>query len=239
MIGKQRFELPGRWPSDKVVNIPRGGIRDTADLLEREGVIDQPYLFIAGALLLKARDELKYGEYQFPKQRQPARRGRHHHRRQGGAARLHHRRGPDLRADRAAAAGERRAHRQHPEIPREGTLLPETYHFTRGITREQMIQRMQQAQQRVVQEVWERRMPDLPIKTPEQLVMLASIIEKETGKPEERTRVAAVFVNRLQAEDEAAIRSDHHLRAGRRQGLARPADPCAARSSSRRPTTPM
>jgi UPF0755 protein len=49
----------------------------------------------------------------------------------------------------------------------------------------------------VLQEVWERRSPDLPIKTPEQLVTLASIVEKETGKTEERTRVAAVFVNRL------------------------------------------
>ena len=60
-----------------------------------------------------------------------------------------------------------------------------------------MIQRMQQAQQRVLKEVWDRRSPDLPIKTPEQLVVLASLVEKETGKPEERTRVAAVFVNRL------------------------------------------
>jgi UPF0755 protein len=83
------------------------------------------------------------------------------------------------------------------EIPREGTLLPETYKFTRGTTREQMIQRMQQQQRKLVQEIWERRMPDLPLRTPEQLVILASIIEKETGKPEERTRVAAVFVNRL------------------------------------------
>jgi len=83
------------------------------------------------------------------------------------------------------------------EIPREGTLLPETYRFTRGTTREQMIQRMQQAARRSVQEIWDRRAPDLPIKSPEQLVVLASIIEKETGKPEERTRVAAVFVNRL------------------------------------------
>ena len=83
------------------------------------------------------------------------------------------------------------------DVPREGTLLPETYRFTRGTTREQMIQRMQQAQQRAVQEIWERRSADLPIKTPEQLVTLASIVEKETGKPEERTRVAAVFVNRL------------------------------------------
>ena len=83
------------------------------------------------------------------------------------------------------------------EIPREGTLLPESYKFTRGMTREQMIQRMQQAQARMVKEVWDRRMPDLPIKSLEQLVTLASIVEKETGKPEERTRVAAVFMNRL------------------------------------------
>jgi UPF0755 protein len=56
---------------------------------------------------------------------------------------------------------------------------------------------MRQAQDRLVREVWERRSPDLPIKTPDQLVILASIIEKETARPEERTRVAAVFANRL------------------------------------------
>jgi UPF0755 protein len=56
---------------------------------------------------------------------------------------------------------------------------------------------MQQAQKRVLAEVWGRRMSDLPIRTPEQLITLASIVEKETGKPDERTRVAAVFINRL------------------------------------------
>ncbi len=56
---------------------------------------------------------------------------------------------------------------------------------------------MQQAQQRILKEIWDHRSPDLPIKTPDQLVILASIVEKETGKPDERTRVAAVFVNRL------------------------------------------
>src|SRR6202158_4348802 len=60
-----------------------------------------------------------------------------------------------------------------------------------------MLQRMHAAQQRLLKEVWDRHSPDLPIKTPEQLVVLASLVEKETGKPEERTRVAAVFVNRL------------------------------------------
>jgi UPF0755 protein len=58
---------------------------------------------------------------------------------------------------------------------------------------------MQQAHQRMLQEVWEHRMPDLPVKTPEQLVILASIVEKETGRPDERSRVASVFVNRLKS----------------------------------------
>src|SRR5262249_26324752 len=75
--------------------------------------------------------------------------------------------------------------------------LPETYKFTRGMSREQMLQRMRQAQEKLVREIWDRRSPELPIRTPEQLVILASIIEKETSRPEERTRVAAGFVNRL------------------------------------------
>src|SRR6201999_1883964 len=83
------------------------------------------------------------------------------------------------------------------EMPREGTLLPETYKFPRGTTRDQVIQRMQQSQKRVLAEIWERRNTDIPVKTPEQLVTLASIVEKETGKADERSRVAAVFVNRL------------------------------------------
>jgi UPF0755 protein len=83
------------------------------------------------------------------------------------------------------------------EIPREGSMLPETYRFTRGMPRDQVIQRLQAAQRRVVQEVWDRRMPDLPLRSPEQLVTLASIVEKETGRADERSRVAAVFINRL------------------------------------------
>jgi UPF0755 protein len=83
------------------------------------------------------------------------------------------------------------------EMPREGTLLPDSYNFRHGDTREQAIQRMQQAQKRVLAAAWERRNPDLPLKSPEQLLTLASIVEKETGKSDERPRVAAVFVNRL------------------------------------------
>jgi UPF0755 protein len=197
-FGKQRFEAPGPLAEDKVVNIPRGfGIRDIADLLQREGVIDQPYVFMGGVIALKARGDLKSGEYQFTKRASLAdvvdtivenKVVQHSFTVPEGltseqiVARL-------LETD--ALAG------QIKEIPREGTLLPETYKFTRGMTREQIIQRMQQSHRRVLQEVWEHRVADLPVKTPEQLVTLASIIEKETARPDERTRVAAVFINRL------------------------------------------
>ena len=197
-FGRQRFEAPGPLAADKVVNIPRGlGIRDIADLLQREGVIDQPYIFMGGVIVLKARGDLKSGEYQFTKRASLAdvvdtivenKVVQHAFTVPEGltseqiVARL---------LENDALTG------QIKEIPREGTLLPETYKFTRGMTREQIIQRMQQSHRHVLQEVWEHRMADLPVKTPEQLVTLASIIEKETGKPDERTRVAAVFVNRL------------------------------------------
>ena len=197
MIGKQRFDLPGPLKADRIVNIPKGGVRDVADLLQKEGVIDQPWLFTAGALMMKAKDDLKYGEYRFVKS--ASLRDVVETIIEGKVVQHSFTMAEGLTSDQIVQrllendvlTGNIR------EIPREGTLLPETYAFTRGMTREQMIQRMQQAQRRAVQEIWERRMPDLPIRTVEQFVTLASIIEKETGKPEERTRVAAVFVNRL------------------------------------------
>ena len=197
-IGKQRFDAPGPLPEDRVVNIPRGaGIRDIAEVLMHDGVIDQPWVFVGGVLVLKAREGLKAGEYQFKAHASlsdvvativDGRVVAHQFTIPEGltseqiVARL---------LDDDVLTGNIK------EVPREGSLLPDTYNFTRGVTREQMIQRMQQAQQRVLKEIWDRRSPDLPIKTPDQLVTLASLVEKETGKPEERTRVAAVFVNRL------------------------------------------
>ncbi len=197
VVGKQRFELPGPLKADKVVNIPKGGVRDVAELLQKEGVIDQPWLFTGGALMMKAKDDLKYGEYRF--QKQASLRDVVETIIEGKVVQHNFTMAEGLTSDQIVQrllendvlTGNIR------EIPREGTLLPETYSFVRGMTREQIIQRMQQAQRRAVQEIWDRRMPDLPIRTVEQFVTLASIIEKETGKPEERTRVAAVFVNRL------------------------------------------
>jgi UPF0755 protein len=199
VIGKTRFEAPGPLQEDKVVTIPgRSGMIEIADLLKREGVIDEHrFVFIGGVLALKARSELKAGEYLFPKRASV---------RDvvdtivEGKVVQHQMTIPEgLTSEQIVArlleneilTGTIK------DVPREGILLPDSYHFQRGFSREQMIQRMRQAQDRLVREAWERRSPDLPIKTPEQLIILASIIEKETGRPEERTRVAAVFANRL------------------------------------------
>lgn len=84
------------------------------------------------------------------------------------------------------------------ELPQEGSLRPDTYKFSRGTKRADIIQQMRVAQQRMVDQIWERRDPDLPIKTKQEFVVLASIVEKETGKEDERAHVASVFINRLQ-----------------------------------------
>jgi UPF0755 protein len=81
--------------------------------------------------------------------------------------------------------------------PPEGTLLPQTYLFTRGTARAEIISRMQKAQRELIAKLWAKRAPDLPFKSPEEAVTLASIVEKETSIPEERRHIAAVFVSRL------------------------------------------
>ena len=94
--------------------------------------------------------------------------------------------------------------REHPLLqgeltltPPEGSLLPDTYLFTRGETRDDIVRRMMQAQKRLLAELWPKRAQGLPFGTPREAVILASIVEKETAIPEERARVAAVFINRL------------------------------------------
>jgi UPF0755 protein len=83
-----------------------------------------------------------------------------------------------------------------PSLP-EGTLLPETYHYMRGDSRASVLEAMQQGMRDYVAKAWDERPADVPLNSPEELITLASIIEKETGVPGERSRVAAVFYNRL------------------------------------------
>ena len=154
--GRQKIEAPGPLAEDKIVNIPsRAGMTDIADTLQREGVIDNNrWAFIGAVFALKARSELKPGEYLFQKNASlrdvigtmvDGKVVQHAVTIPEGLtseqimARL---------ADNDIFSGTVR------EIPREGTLLPETYKFPRGTAREQVIARMQQAQKRALAEIW-------------------------------------------------------------------------------------
>ena len=83
------------------------------------------------------------------------------------------------------------------QVPAEGSVLPDSYAYNRGDTRQVVLTRMQKAMNEYLAKAWERRKPGIAVKTPQEALILASIVEKETGKPEERRTVAAVYSNRL------------------------------------------
>ncbi|TKT73039.1 endolytic transglycosylase MltG [Afipia massiliensis] len=197
--GKKTIEAKGPLAEDKVVNIPpRAGMTDIGDILQRNGVITADrWTFIGSVLALNARSGLKSGEYLF--QKNASLRDVIGTIVEGKVVQHSITIPEGLTSEQIVArlqendifAGSLK------EQPREGTLLPDTYNFPRGTPRDQVIHRMQQAQKKVLAEVWARRNPDIPVRSPEQLVTLASIVEKETGRADERSRVAAVFTNRL------------------------------------------
>ncbi len=195
----QKFNSPGPLATEKTVAINKGTRSgDIVKLLEGEGVIANPSIFMVAVFLNKHRGgTLKAGEYEFEKQASMRdvfdmlRRGRtvtykitvpEGFTTQQVLARL---RGHE------ALTGEIEG-----EKP-EGTLLPDTYVFSRGTDRTELLNRMRAAQQELVDRLWEGRSQDIPVSSKEEAIILASIVEKETGLAEERARVAAVFHNRL------------------------------------------
>lgn len=188
----------GPLQSDKVVLIPRNtGTSEIARILKDEGVIKQPFLFEAYALISRQRSQLKAGEFQFKAGTSVAEAIEILAQ---GKAILHTVTVPE------GLTSEQIVGRLYEneilsgdiiETPREGSLLPDTYKFERGTTRQQIVSTMQAAQRQALTQIWERRSSDLPIKSPQEMIILASIVEKETGRADERTRVAGVFINRL------------------------------------------
>jgi UPF0755 protein len=189
---------PGPLPADKVVLIPKStGVGEIAALLKREGVISQTLLFELYSYLNRQRGPLKAGEFLF---RARTSIDEAIDTLIQGKAILHSFTVPEgltseqivqRLVDNEILTGD------VTDRPREGTLLPDTYKFERGETRQQVVNRMQRAHREALSQIWARRAPDLPIKTPQELVILASIVEKETGRADERSRVAGVFINRL------------------------------------------
>jgi len=195
---KHAIEAPGVFAEEGTVLIPpRSGTTDIAEILKRNGFIDDTLAFRVAAYINKARDDLKAGEYVIPKSASIGdiidilRSGRSIQYAITVPEGLTSLQIVQRLREVDVLAGDIR------QIPPEGSLLPDTYRVTRGTSRESLLQAMQRAQKALVDEAWSKRAANLPLRSPQDMVILASIVEKETGKAEERPHVASVFVNRL------------------------------------------
>jgi UPF0755 protein len=197
-----QFETPGPLAVSRVIAIPKGeGRIEIATRLEREGAISNRWAFIANYLLRNSLGhkalELKAGDYEIKKNATMAdimevlTQGR------GVLSKVTIPEGMTSLQIVEKLRGEEELAGDLTEIPPEGSLLPDTYRFSKGMERRELLDRMQGEMQRFLATAWERRQPSLPISTPEEAIIFASIVEKETGRADERGRVAAVFMNRL------------------------------------------
>ncbi len=181
----------------KSVMIERGmGSRAIAQTLANEGIISSPYPFLLQTRLLQRGITLKAGEYAFEPRLSMLQVIEKMHR---GDVVVHNMTIPEGWTTREAQEALAREPLLVGAVPaaKEGSILPETYQFERGEERGAVLARMQKAQQTLLSSLWQNRSTNLAIQTPEQALILASIVEKETGRHGERERIAAVFHNRL------------------------------------------
>ncbi len=181
-----------------MIDLPRGsGVGAIASRLADAGAIEHPWVFTAMARLESRDRSLKAGEFALEPGMSPAailallESGKVV---QHPVAVPEGLTVPEVLAIVAAAdvlSGDL------PDPPPEGSLLPDTYLVPRGEPRTELVARMRTAMDEALSRVWASRRPDLPLASPQEALILASIIEKETAKPDEHAQVAAVFVNRL------------------------------------------
>ncbi len=203
-FAKFQYDRAGPLDHSTILVIPKGeSINDIAARLEREGVIRDRRIFVGAVRYFqfkspdRMKSGLKAGEYEIKKS--ASMRVVLDTLTQGRAI-LH-----KVSLPEGLTSGQMvqrlLAHPQLTgeisEIPPEGSLLPDTYKFTRGMSRADLIARMKSEQAKFIDRIWKTRAPDLPIKSPEEAIILASIVEKETGRADERGLVAGVFINRL------------------------------------------
>ena len=197
-----QFESAGPLPVSRVVAIPKGeGRIEIATRLERQGIISNRWTFIASYLLRNALSdspvELKAGEYAIKKHASMADVLNTLVRGKGILLKLTIPEGLTSQQIVERVRGEPDLDGEITDIPQEGSLLPDTYRFSKGMARQELLERMQVEMQRYLALAWANRQADLPLKSPQEAIIFASIVEKETGRPDERSRVAGVFMNRL------------------------------------------
>ena len=193
-----RYQRPGPLAAATSVIVPKGaGVSEIARMLEAANVISAAPVFRMGARLEGLDGSLRAGEYRFPpavSMRQALlmlRQGDTVVRRVTIPEGMTSRQVVSLLDQAEGLVGEIAV------VPVEGALLPETYSYSWDDSRSDMIRRMSSAMSSTLDELWANRAENLPLAAPREAVVLASIVEKETGVPEERPRVAAVFLNRL------------------------------------------
>ncbi|WP_306254024.1 endolytic transglycosylase MltG [Parvularcula sp. IMCC14364] len=194
----EKITQPGPLAEEKIIWVKSGmGVNRIADLLVSEQAIESDIAFKIAVRLRKVQSSLQAGEYLIP----------------AGASieeiivilsegspylrRITFPEGITTQQALRVLESNDKLSGELTLSPYEGALLPETYAFVRGDERDEIVRRMQTAQQDLLDTLWQERAADLPIETKEQAVILASIVEKETGVDGERGKVASVFVNRL------------------------------------------
>lgn len=196
--GRAIYGGSGPSAEARAVLVPRGGDADVARALRDAGVIDDVTAFRAAALATRSQGPLHAGELLFPARAsiadvllilRGARPVQHRVTIPEGLTAAQISRVLD-RADALTGDG---------VVPAEGALLPETYIFERGASRASIASRARTAMTRALAQAWASRTAGLPLSDPGQLLVLASMVERETAKPDERAHVAGVFVNRLRA----------------------------------------
>jgi len=235
-FGRQAFNEPGPSANgDTFLVKEKTGVQDIADQLERRGLISDARIFRLGVRAYGNDSALKAGEYAIKP-------GASMHDimdlLKSGKSVMYSLTIPEgLTVEQALEriAGQDALSGDMPKTePPEGSLATDTLRFTRGATRQQMVDKLLADQKKLVEDVWQRRAPDLPLASMDDFVTLASIVEKETGRGDERSRVAAVFLNRLAKG--MRLQSDPTIIYGLFGGKGKPADRPIYQSDIQKPT---
>lgn len=190
--------MDGPSGSEVTLIVPRGaGTGAIAQSLADAGVVNGAWQVVLASRIEQPEATLKAGEYTFPAGVSAVEAVRIMKEGRSVVRRLTVPEGLTSAQVMQLLAEERGLSGDVPAPPPEGTLLPETYHFSYGDSRSDMVGRMMSMMDAALAEAWPKRAPDIPVSSPAEAVILASIVEKETSVAEERAMVAGVFANRL------------------------------------------
>lgn len=196
LFGYSRATAPGPLAAARTINVPRGTPSELGEQLAAAGIVDGALSFRAAELVTMGKGPLRAGEFTFPE-----------HASllvalailRSGKPVQHKLTIPEgLTAAQIAQLLDRApALDGDTPVPNEGEVMPETYAYTYGTARTALLDRARAAMDRNLAKLWAARAADLPLASPKDMLTLASIVERETSRPEERPHVAAVFLNRL------------------------------------------